>query len=116
MEKEANKKDNDGEKGKIKPEDMSELLRKNIDKEDKLFTSRVNLFLVAESLFFVSYVTLLTISDLNKCNVFIIILLGIAVTVMYWFILGIQVENIKRLKYRLEEIDPAYKKKKREEV
>ena len=104
MEKEENKKD----------KYMAELLGKNIDKEDELFTRRVNLFLVAESLFFVSYVTLLTISDLNKCNLFIIIFLGIAVTVMYWFILSIQIENIKRLKDRLEGIDPIYKKKKRE--
>ena len=70
--------------------------------EDKLFTSRVNLFIVSQSLLFISYFTYLTIEDSNKYIGLVIISLGMVVAFLYLFIFSRHRANFDLLKKQLE--------------
>ena len=78
--------------------------------EDRLFSNRVNLFLVAESMLFVSYVTALSIGNLNKCVSVIIGGLGITITILFGIVNINASGNLDKLKEKLADEDAVYKK------
>lgn len=77
--------------------------------EDTLFTNRVNFFLVAESMLFVSYVTAINALQPNKVVIHTIAILGVVYTIIWWFVCGRQQYNLEKLKEKVEEVDPDYK-------
>jgi hypothetical protein len=79
--------------------------------ENKLFTSRVNLLLVAESLLFISYVTSLTSNIAINNNVhYLLCFLGIAITILFWLINARSARNLERLKLTIDDALPFHKK------
>ena len=90
------------------------LIFNELKREDGLFTSRVNLFLVAESLLFLSYIASLDVEKCDKCVSGIIVFLGLLITIFYLIILPRHTVNIDRLKTELEKKDSLYKKMKHE--
>ena len=80
-----------------------------IHQEDNLFTSRINLFLVAESMLLISYVTSLNFSKDNDLIGLLLIILAIALTLVFWNILNKNVDYIKQLRTNLEDAYPSYK-------
>lgn len=89
-------------------------LRLHYFHEDELFSNRVNLFLVAESMLFISYVTSLNILALNKCISIVIGILGITVTVLCGFVNIRASTALNKLKDRLEETDNVYESLRKE--
>ena len=83
--------------------------------EDKLFTTRVNLLLVAESLLFISYVTSLNM-ELNKCISVVISGLGITITIFFGFVNIRASENLEKLKEEIEKIFTFYQKIRKKRV
>ena len=88
------------EEGKGKLEFVYRYLRY----EDSLFTSRVNLFFVAQSLLFISYFTYLTIEDSNKYIGLVIIFLGMIIALLYLFIFSRHKANLDLLKEQLKQL------------
>ena len=90
--------------------DYAELLLDELRREDELFTSRFNLFLIAESLLFLSYATFLNIEHINKIIIFIMGLLAILITIVYSTILRRTHKRIGEIRDALEETYPNYEK------
>ena len=97
-----------------------EYLRQYIQSESELFTSRVNLFFVAEAMLFVSYVTSLIpgIIDIFTYEVFgsmldiipsLLIWLGITTAIIFLFVLRRHAINNHQTKQQLKDIDIVYK-------
>jgi hypothetical protein len=96
-----------------KERDFVKLLSDQLHLDDKYFTSRVNLFFLAESLLLITYVTSLTIEASNKIISFIIGFFGIFITYLYMIVLWRHTINIHNIKDELENLYPNYKKMKR---
>ena len=76
--------------------------------EDKIFTSRINLFLVTESLLFVAYIGLLSHIEL-KIILIIMSFSSVFITLMYIIVFYYNVEILNRLKEETQEYYPYYK-------
>jgi len=85
--------------------------------EDRLFTSRVNLFLVAESILILSFATLL-INEKTRTVSFILSLVGVYITGVYLLFFKRQLKMMDNLKNAglNEELDlcPEYRKMRNE--
>ena len=98
--------------------------KKNVDKdygkflmefalhEDKIFTNRVNLFLVTESLLFVAYISLLNKFD-SKIIMIIMSVTSIIITLVYIIVLFKNVEILDILKDETQKFHPNYKELKK---
>lgn len=85
----------------------AKLLLDELRREDELFTSRFNLFLIAESLLFLSYATFLNIEHINKkIIIFIMGFLAILITIIYSV-------TLRRTHKRIGEIRDELKKENR---
>ena len=98
------------EKTNNEEHDYAKLLLEELRREDKIFTSRFNLFLIAESLLFLSYATFLNITVDNKIIIGIMGLLAISITIVYSVILRRTHKRIGEIRDALEETYPNYKK------
>ena len=96
--------------------DKAELLLDELRREDELFTNRLNLFLVAESLLFLSFATFLGVLKLNKIIIYEMSLLGIIITFIYAVVINRSVIYIDEIKGRLEDIYPNYLELKNERI
>ena len=94
--------------------DKAELLLDELRREDELFTSRLNLFLVAESLLFLSYATFLGVLNLNNLIIYEINLLGICITFIYAVVINRSAIYIDEIRGKLTDIYPNYKELKDE--
>lgn len=97
-----------------------EYYRQTIRNETELFTSRVNLFFVAEAMLFVSYVTSLNLDIPNRfifdiCGFTLdiipglLICLGVITAIIFLFVLIRHAINNNETKKELEKIDSIYK-------
>jgi hypothetical protein len=87
----------------------AKLLLEELRREDKLFTSRFNLFLIAESLLFLSYATFLNIEHINKkIIIFIMGFLAILITIVYSTILRRTYKRIGEIRDELKEENRYY--------
>ena len=82
--------------------------REYLQNENNQFTQRINLFFLAESMLFISYVTSLNINNISLLIPFLLIFVGTATTVFIMFVLWRQAECIQNTKNRLREIDNFY--------
>ena len=87
----------------------AKLLLEELRREDELFTSRFNLFLIAESLLFLSYATLLNKSEIDKIIVGIMGLLGILITIIYSVTLRRTHKRIGEIREKLREENKYYR-------
>lgn len=78
--------------------------------ENELFTNRINLFLLAESLLFLSYVTTLVNIQINNCISVLINILGIAITILFGYVIVRHANNLESLKTTIDEYFPFHKK------
>ncbi|MCJ7697469.1 MAG: hypothetical protein MUO73_03965 [Thermoplasmata archaeon] len=90
--------------------DYAELVLDELCREDNLFTNRLNLFLVAESLLFLSYATFLGIDDDINIIIRIMGVIGAVVTLIYSLILGRSIMYITELHGRLQTLYPNYQR------
>lgn len=88
----------------------AKLLLDELRREDKLFTSRFNLFLIAESLLFLSYATFLNIKEIDKIIIGIMGLLAILITIVYSTILRRTYKRIGEIRDELEKENQYYKR------
>lgn len=90
-------------------DDLVERRWRHLLHEDTVFTNRVNFFLVAESMLFVSYGTIINALQPNIIVICTIAILGIIFTLAWMFVNGRQKYNLEKLKRKVEEVDPDYK-------
>jgi len=84
---------------------------KMLEYEDRLFTTRVNLLLIAESLLFLSYVTTICCEQyIKNCISITIGLIGLIITILIGYVNIRAFENLKKHKETIEDIFPFYKK------
>lgn len=77
---------------------------------DNLFTNRINLLLVAESLLVLSYISSFGIDSLRENGVsFAIAVIGTVITAIFWFVSNRQRGEIEDIKCRIEKLDEDYK-------
>jgi hypothetical protein len=88
----------------------AKLLLDELRREDELFTSRFNLFLIAELLLFLSYATFMGIDDINKIIIGIMGLLAILITIVYSTILRRTKKLIGEIRDELKKENQYYKK------
>lgn len=98
------------EKTKNEENDYAKLLLDELRREDKLFTSRFNLFLIAESLLFLSYATLIVHENINKSIIVIIGLLAFLITIVYSIILRRTKSRIGEIRDELRIANSNYKR------
>ena len=89
---------------------------KVLEHENKLFTTRVNLLLVAESLLFLSYVTTLGNPQINNCVVFTIGIIGLIITFLIGFVNIRASINLEKLKETIDDIYSFHKKMRQQRV
>jgi Ca2+/Na+ antiporter len=80
-----------------------------LHQEDNLFTSRINLFLVAESMMLISYITSLNLGILNKWISIMLSCLAILISCVFLLILYNHSIHIRQLRVSLEDMYPEYK-------
>ncbi len=78
--------------------------------ENTLFTNRLSLFFVAESMLFISYVSAINLAETTKFFGIIICTLGIAVTFSFALVFFGHVNYINKLKEKLDKFDEEYPK------
>lgn len=88
--------------------DYAELILDELRKDEELFTSRLNLFLVAESLLFLSYATFMNIGGIDEKIMGLTGVLAILITFIYLVVINRTVIYINELKRRLMKIYPNY--------
>ena len=98
------------EKTNNEEHDYAKLLLEELRREDKIFTSRFNLFLIAESLLFLSYATLMANEKINKPIIGIMGLLSILITIVYSTILKRTYKRIGEIRDELGIANPSYKR------
>lgn len=98
------------EKTNNEEQNYAKLLLEELRREDKIFTSRFNLFLIAESLLFLSYATLMVNEKINKPIIGIIGLLSILITIVYSTILRRTKSRIGEIRDELMIENPNYKR------
>ena len=85
--------------------------------EDKLFTTRVNLLLVAESLLFLSYVTTICCEqNIKNCISVTIGITGLIMTILIGFVNIRASSNLEELKKLIDKTYPFYKKIRKKRV
>ena len=95
--------------------DYVELILDELRKDDELFTSRLNIFFLAESLLFLSYATLIQNGNNGKILLFMG-LLAILITFIYLVVISRTAIYINELKGRLIPLYPNYARFRRERV
>lgn len=80
-----------------------------IRNEDRLFTSRVNLLLVVESLLFLSFAYFVTLIVYGLTYAQIIVIFGLFMSSIFLFICGRHFYDFEVLKQKYEKAFPAYK-------
>lgn len=98
------------EKTNNNEQNYAKLLLDELRREDKLFTSRFNLFLIAESLLFLSYAILIGNGNINKSIIVIIGLLAFLITIVYSIILRRTKSHIGEIREELRIVNPNYKR------
>jgi hypothetical protein len=100
--------------------DDIDYLRKKIINEDSLFTNRINLLFVAESMLFISYFTALGIINKIPSEMKILlnylIIFGIISNIFFMFVLWRQSNDIGGLKNKLENLEEIEKKEKNNKI
>lgn len=88
----------------------SDFLIKYVINEDSLLNSRENLFLLTESILFLSYITSLTLLDLAPFLHFIIALISLLTSYLFFKILQVTIEHLRIMKDELKQKYPYYKR------
>jgi len=104
-------------------EDDKKAFKKNdrcfkiLEHEDKLFTTRVNLLLVAESLLFLAYVTTICcVENIKNCVSVIFALIGLIITIFIGFVNIRASLYLKELNESIDNVFPFYKKMRRKRI
>jgi len=88
----------------------NDLLVKYFFNEELLLNNRENLFLLTESILFLSYITSLTILNLAPFLHFFIALISLPASYLFFKILQVTIENLRIMKDELKQKYPHYKR------